>query len=238
MNGIMGFAQLLNEPYLTHEEQSKFIRNIEKSSKRMLNILTALVNISKIESGQMEISLSDTDVNKNIEAVYNEFKQEAEKKGVQFFIRSNLPPESTIIQSDKEKILSVLNNLVDNAIKFTQRGSIEFGCSKKGEFLEFFVADTGDGIEEEKHPIIFERFRQGSESMTRNYEGAGLGLSIAKSYIEMLGGKIWFESHLKKGSTFYFTIPCKTETTIETYDQMIPVDLKSDSWKDNLKICN
>lgn len=236
MNGIMGFVQLLNEPYLTHAEQSKFIKYIEKSSTRMLNIIAALVNISKIESGQMEITLTDTNVNEHIETVYNEFKQEAEKKGVQFFIRSTLPPEITIIQSDKEKIFSVLNNLVDNAIKFTHRGSIEFGCSKKGEFLEFFVADTGDGIEEEKRSIIFERFRQGSESMTRNYEGAGLGLSIAKSYVEILGGKIWFESHLNKGSTFFFTIPCKTETTLETADQMISVDLKSDSWRNNLKI--
>ena len=211
MNGILGFAQLLREPDLTGEEQQQYLGIMEKSGARMLNIITAIVSISKIESGQMEISISDTNVNEQIEFVYNFFKPDVEQNGMQLIAKKALPLKEAIIKSDREKIYSILISLVSNATKFTHSGSIEFGYKKKDKFLEFFVKDTGIGIADEKKGIIFERFRQGSESMTRNYEGAGLGLSIAKAYVEMLGGKIWVESELGKGSTFYFTIPYNAE---------------------------
>jgi CheY-like chemotaxis protein len=124
-----------------------------------------------------------------------------------------------IIKTDKEKLNAVLINLIKNAIKFTEKGSIEFGYEKKGEYLEFFVKDTGVGIPSNQKDIIFERFRQGSESLNRNYEGAGLGLSISKSYVEMLGGKIWVQSSTdyktgENGSVFCFTIPYNPELTV------------------------
>ncbi|TSA24674.1 MAG: response regulator [Bacteroidetes bacterium] len=236
MNGILGFAQLLKEPHLTFGEQKKFIQHIEKSSARMLNIITAIVNISKIESGQMEISVSEINVNEKIEFVYNFFKPEVEQKGVQFLVKSTLSSKEAVIRSDSGKILSILNNLVDNAVKFTHTGSIEFGYEKKGKYLEFFIKDTGDGIPEEKQDFIFERFRQGSESMTRNYEGAGLGLSIAKAYVEMLGGKIWLESEPGKGSAFYLTIPYNAETEPEIVNKDISSGIRADSQIENLKI--
>jgi hypothetical protein len=126
---------------------------------------------------------------------------------LQFLFKSSLPAKEAIIKTDNEKVYGILTNLVKNAIKFTYEGSIELGYEKKGEFLEFFVKDTGIGIPKKQYQLIFERFRQGSESHNRGYEGSGLGLSIAKSYVEMLGGKIWVESEEEKGSTFYFTIP-------------------------------
>jgi CheY-like chemotaxis protein len=126
---------------------------------------------------------------------------------MQLFFRNSLQSKEAIIKTDIEKIYAIMTNLVKNAIKFTNEGSIEFGYQKKGKYLEFFVKDTGIGISQEQKKIIFERFRQGSESLTRDYEGSGLGLSISKSYVEMLGGKIWVESEESKGSTFYFTIP-------------------------------
>lgn len=212
MNGILGFAQLLRDPDLTGEEQQTFLGIIEKSGVRMLHIITDIVSISKIESGQMETSISETNVNEQIDLVYNFFLTEVEKKGMLLSVKTALPLKEAIIKTDREKIYSILTNLVGNATKFTHTGSIEFGYEKKGKYLEFFVKDTGDGIADEKKEIIFERFRQGSESMTRNYEGAGLGLSISKAYVEMLGGKIWVESELGKGSTFYFTIPYNVET--------------------------
>ena len=115
--------------------------------------------------------------------------------------------KESIIKTDNVKVFGILTNLVRNAIKFTYKGSIEFGYEKKGEYLEFFVKDTGIGIPEIQKELIFERFRQGSESHNRGYEGSGLGLSICKSYVEMLSGRIWVESEEGKGSTFYFTIP-------------------------------
>ncbi|MCK9204972.1 MAG: PAS domain S-box protein [Bacteroidales bacterium] len=207
MNGILGFAELLKEPELTGEEQQKYIRVIEKSGTRMLNIINDIVNISKIESGQMEIFISETNLNEQIEFIYTFFKPQVEQKGMKIFFNNPLPGKEAIIRTDREKIYAILTNLVKNAIKFSHTGSIEIGYIKKGQWFEFFVKDTGVGINPELKETVFERFRQGSDSISRDYEGAGLGLSISKAYVEMLGGKISFESEVGKGSTFVFTIP-------------------------------
>jgi len=212
MNGILGFAELLKEPKLTGEEQQEYISIIEKSGARMLNIINDIISISKVESGLMEISISETNINEQIVFIYTFFKPEAELKGIQISFKNSLPAKEAIIKTDREKIYAIFTNLVKNAIKFTHDGSIEFGYEKKGKYFEFFVKDTGIGIRQEQKEIIFRRFRQGSESLTRNYEGAGLGLSISKAYVKMLGGKIWVESEFGKGSIFYFTIPCNAES--------------------------
>ncbi|MCK9220622.1 MAG: PAS domain S-box protein [Bacteroidales bacterium] len=236
MNGILGFAGLLREPELTGEEQKKYIGIIEKSGARMLNIINDIISISKIESGQMEISISETNINEQIEFIYTFFKPEAEQKGIYISCKYIFPADVSIIMTDCEKIYSILTNLVKNAIKFTQKGSIEIGCEKKGDTLEFFVKDTGEGITLEKQKIIFERFMQGSESLTRNYEGAGLGLSISKAYAEMLGGKIWAESEPGNGSTFYFTIPVNNQSDKKSaINNHILSDLEENSIK-KLKI--
>ena len=207
MNGILGFARLLKEPKLSGEEQQEYIRIIETSGARMLSIINDIISISKVESGQMDITLSETDINKQIEYIYAFFKPEVEQKGLQFRFKHPLPAKDAVIKTDREKNNAILTNLVNNAIKFTHSGSIEFGYEKKGRDLEFFVKDTGEGIREEQKEIIFERFRQGSEWLDRNYEGAGLGLSISKAYVEMLGGKMRVESKFGKGSIFYYTLP-------------------------------
>jgi PAS domain S-box-containing protein len=207
MNGILGFAKLLKEPNLTGEEQQDFIRTIEISSERMLTTINNIVDISKIESKMMELNIKESNINNQIEFLYMVFKPEVENKKVKFSFKNGLAAKEAIINTDQEKVYAVLTNLIKNAIKFTDEGSIEFGYEKKGECLKFFVRDTGIGIPETHKEIVFERFRQGSESPSRGYEGSGLGLSISKTYVEMLGGKIWVESKEKEGSTFYFTIP-------------------------------
>jgi CheY-like chemotaxis protein len=207
MNGILGFTELLKEPNLSSDDQQDFIQIIQVSGVRMLNTINNIVDISKIESGLMKVDIKETNINEKMEFTYKFFKPEAEIKGLQFLFKSSLPAKEAIIKTDNEKVYGILTNLVKNAIKFTYEGSIEFGYEKKGKYLEFFVKDTGAGIPQNQQQIIFERFRQGSDSLTRKYEGSGLGLSIAKSYVEMLGGKIWVESEEGKGSTFYFTIP-------------------------------
>src|SRR5664280_2156037 len=159
------------------------------------------------ESGLMNVDIKETNINEKMEFTYNFFKPEVEIKGLQFLFKNGLSSKEAVIKTDNEKVYGILTNLVKNAIKFTYEGSIEFGYEKKGKYLEFFVKDTGVGIPKNQMELIFERFRQGSESHNRGYEGSGLGLSIAKSYVEMLGGKIWVESEEGKGSTFYFTIP-------------------------------
>jgi hypothetical protein len=234
MNGIMGFAELLKNRFLTGEEQLDYIGIIEKSGSRMLNILNDLIDISKIESGQMNMSISMCNINEQTEFICNFFRPEVETKGMRLLLRNGLPLKEAIIRTDKEKVYAVLTNLIKNAIKFTSRGTIEFGYKRKGKWLEFFVKDTGVGISPEQKEIIFERFRQGSESLARNYEGAGLGLSISKSFIEMLGGRIWVEcnsneSHSKTGSTFYFTIPYISELEEKSFSehQLLPQEDES-----------
>jgi len=207
MNGILGFTELLKEPNLSSDDQQDYIQTIQISGARMLNTINSIVDMSKIESGLMKVDITETNINEKIEFTYKFFKPEVEIKGLQFLVKNSLPSKEVIIKTDNEKVYGILTNLIKNAIKFTFEGSIEFGYEKKGEYLEFFVKDTGIGIPQKQYQLIFERFRQGSESHNRGYEGSGLGLSIAKTYVEMLGGKIWVESEEGKGSTFYFTIP-------------------------------
>lgn len=223
MNGILGFAELLKDPDLTAHEQKEYIHIIEKSGARMLNIINDIIDISKIESGQIEVNISDINVNELMGFITDFFKPEVEKKGLSFIRSKILPENECIVYSDSAKIYAVLINLVKNALKFTDFGMIDIGCQLKPKdiqqidgiktidplVMQFFVKDSGMGIPEEQLDLIFERFRQGSEQLNRNYEGAGLGLSISKAFVEMLGGKIWVESELGKGSTFYFTIPYK-----------------------------
>ncbi|NLP58019.1 LytS/YhcK type 5TM receptor domain-containing protein [Lutibacter sp. B1] len=211
MNAILGFSDLLKTPDLTEDKRLKFINVIENSGKRMLNTINDVIIISKIESGTIEINTTEKNLNEQIENIYILFKPEIEEKGIIFNFKNSLPSNQAIFLTDYAKIKIVLTKLLENAIKFTNKGSIEFGYQKEGQFLKFYVKDTGAGIPQEQKDVIFERFRQGSESLTRNYEGTGLGLSISKEFVEILGGKIWFESEYNEGSIFYFTVNLKNK---------------------------
>jgi hypothetical protein len=224
MNGILGFAELLKEPGLAFEDQQKYIRIIEKSGVRMLNIINNIVDISKIEAGLMDTKYQESDINEQIDYIYTFFKPEVEAKGMELLCKTSLPKNEAIVLTDREKLFAILTNLVKNAIKYSEKGYIEFGYAITGgttvkpDTLTFYIRDTGIGIHKEKTEIIFDRFRQVSEGSNRNYEGVGLGLSITKAYVEMLGGKIWVESEEGLGSCFYFTLPYRTrieEVTVE-----------------------
>jgi PAS domain S-box-containing protein len=215
MNGIMGFTELLKEPHLSDEDKEQFIHLIEVSSDRMLNTINDIIDISRVESGQMEVLISATNINEQIEYIYAFFKHEMERKGLQLLFKNGLPKNAAVIKTDKEKLYGILTNLVKNAIKFTEVGTIEFGYEYKDGFLEFYVKDSGIGIPKERQEAIFERFVQADIGDKRAYQGSGLGLSIAKAYVEMLCGKIWVESEEGRGSVFYFTIPYNTEPEIK-----------------------
>jgi signal transduction histidine kinase/CheY-like chemotaxis protein len=207
MNGILGFSELLKNPELTGDLQQEYIGIIEKSGARMLNIINDIVDISKIEAGLMKLDIKETNINDQIEYIYSFFKPEAEAKGIKLSFRASLPAKESIIYTDSEKTYAILTNLVKNAIKYTEEGKVEFGYFKKAELLEFYVKDTGIGIPKDKREAIFERFIQADVADKMARQGAGLGLSISKAYIDMLDGKIWVESTEKIGSTFYFTMP-------------------------------
>jgi len=240
MNGILGFTNLLLEPGLTSEEQHKYIEIIKNSGDRMLNTIDDLIDISIIESGQSKLAVSEFNVNEQIECLYKFFKPEAEKKGIQLSIYKRLNTQEAIIKTDQEKVYAILLNLIKNAIKFTNEGSIEFGYNKKADSasaeLEFFVKDTGIGIPKECQQTIFNRFVQTDLGLSKNYEGSGLGLSISKAYIEMLGGKIWVESKEGEGSVFYFTIPYSTGKSETTTNNEAESATKSEHEVKKLKI--
>lgn len=209
MNGIMGFAELLKEANLSSEEQKDYIEIIEKSGTRLLNIINDIVDISKIEAGQMNVAFSGTNIDEQLQYIQTFFKPETQDKGILLLLKKTLNEDETIIQTDREKLYAILINLVKNAIKYTFKGIIEFGYVKKDDYIEFFVKDTGIGISKDRQQAIFERFIQADFNDKMARQGAGLGLSIAKAYVELLGGKIWLESEPEKGSIFYFTIPCR-----------------------------
>jgi hypothetical protein len=236
MNGILGFANLLKEPSLTGDEQQNYIRIIEKSGARMLNIINDIISISKIESGLTEINISESNINEQVEYIYNFFKPEVEGKGIQFSYKNSLPLSEAIIKTDREKLFAILTNLVKNAIKYCDKGSIELGCNKKGEFLEFYIKDSGIGINSDRQEAIFERFIQADIIDKDARQGAGLGLSISKAYVGMLGGELWVESKKGLGSTFYFTILYTTE--LQKTDGITDVAIKGveEVWGKNLKI--
>mgnify|MGYP000353586160 CR=1 FL=1 len=219
MNGILGFSELLKSPNLSGDKQQKYIEIIEKSGKRMLNIINNIVDLSKIEAGLMCVEFKESNINEQIEYIYTFFKPEVEAKGMQIFFKKTLQAKEATIITDREKLFAILTNLIKNAIKYTKEGVIEFGYVLKSNNeavnqspnleLEFFIKDTGSGIAKDKQEAIFERFIQADVINKMARQGAGLGLSITKAYVEMLGGKIWVESKEGIGSTFYFTLPYK-----------------------------
>ena len=215
MNGILGFSKLLEKPNLTGEKQHQYIGIIQKSGARMLNIINDIVDISKIESGQMELNMQDLNINEQIEHIYTLFKPEGEKKGIDIKFRNGLSSNEALIKTDPQKVFSILSNLVKNALKYSEKGKIEIGYIIKANYLEFFVKDTGIGIAEDRREAVFERFIQADIADKNALQGAGLGLSISKAYVEMLGGEIWMESELGRGSCFYFTLPYETRISVK-----------------------
>lgn len=207
MNGLLGFVDLLKDPNLSYEEKMEYITIIEESGHRMLNIINDLINISKVESGQMQLNLADSNINDQIRFIQNFFKLEASNKGIELITSCPLESDLSIIMTDREKVYAVLTNLIKNAIKFTTKGTITVGYVIKDNKMEFYVKDTGRGIPSDKLKAIFDRFQQVDTQLSNGIEGSGLGLTISKAYIEMLGGKIWVDSLVGEGSTFYFTLP-------------------------------
>jgi len=225
MNGILGFAELLKEPGLTGKEQQDYIRIIEKSGARMLNIINDIVDISKIEAGLMKLEIQESNINEQIQDIYTFFKPEVEAKGMILSFNTPLPTKEAILKTDREKVYAILTNLVKNAIKYSNTGTIEIGYSKRDSDLEFYVKDTGIGIPNDRHGAIFERFIQADIPDEWAQQGAGLGLSITKAYVEMLGGKIRVASQVSVGSTFYFTLPYNAVLINEhVIQQIVPSD--------------
>jgi len=207
MNGILGFMELLKEPDLTGEEKEKYIDIIDKSGDRLLSTINNIIELSKIESGQTELHLAEVKTNDVLQYYLEFFAPRASANKLKLRLLTQVEDQDSVVVTDRRILESIITNLVNNAIKFTPIGSIEFGSYRENGHLVFFVRDTGIGIPADRMDAIFQRFVQADLNLSRPHEGSGLGLSIVKAYIDLIQGKIWVESAAGKGSTFRFSIP-------------------------------
>lgn len=210
MNGILGFAELLDDDTLTREVRNEYISVINDSGQSLLEVITNLMDISKIDSQQIESRFRSFNLNGLLNELLKWVKSERiyrDKSHIKLDLITELNDEESMITSDPGKIRHVMSLLLHNAAKFTSEGTIRFGYSINGSNIRLFVQDTGKGISRDKQETIFERFRQEDETMSRKYGGVGLGLTIARSLVNLIGGKIMLETELGRGSTFWFEIP-------------------------------
>ena len=207
MNGILGFINLLSQPDLNDKERNEFIQIINKSGERLMNTINDIVEISRIEVGDIHLNFETFDLAELMQYYSDFFKPQASEKGLTLKISRQVTGEEAWIKTDKHKLDGIFMNLVRNAIKFTDEGKIEIGNYLENGNLYLFVKDTGKGIPKDKQNAIFNRFVQADTELTRGYEGAGIGLSIVKAYVEALNGEIQLHSQPGKGSTFLVSIP-------------------------------
>jgi PAS domain S-box-containing protein len=231
MNAILGFSELLKSKKFSEERKGKFIDIINAKSRQLMKIISDIIDISKIEAGQIKIVNKNFPVNdliKDLQILYHSM-QEQEKKPIKLITNNKLTDENSWIYADKLRIEQILTNFLANAYKFTEKGKIEVGYEMRGDkTIVFHVRDTGIGIGKDETKIIFDRFRQVSTSYHRIYGGTGLGLSISRGLADKLGGSIWVESEINKGSTFYLKIPY---TRGETSEKINKDNTKSYNWE-------
>lgn len=211
LNSIIGFSELLSDPYFDQEQKGEFIRTIIDNGNNLLVIISDIMDFSMLESGQMKIRNEVISAKKLLSTLIIDFSTKATQKGIKICIDESINNPDIFVESDLYRIRQIFNNLIGNALKFTQEGYIEIGYKIQNENIEFHVKDTGIGISHEYHQAIFERFRQVDSARTRKYGGNGLGLAISKNLAKLLGGDIWMESELNKYSDFFFTIPISSK---------------------------
>jgi len=207
LNGILGFSNLLNEPDLTKENKEEYIEIINSNGEQLLTIINDILEISKIEAGQISIYSEAVNITELLNALLHQFGDQAELKNLVLTLNPDNLKEKFVAYTDANRLRQVLQNLLSNAIKFTPYGNVEFGFIQKGNFMEFYVKDSGIGIAPEDQSLIFKPFRKVENSLTATYSGTGLGLPISKALVEKLGGTMTIISDTGIGSTFIFTIP-------------------------------
>ena len=210
LNSIIGFSELMSDPDFDITQQFHFSQIIYNSGNKLLSIISDIMDLSRIEAGEVQLNTRSLSVNQLMIDIQKEFSFKAIEKSIEFRLEEPGPNEEEVfIESDENKLRQILINLVDNAFKFTDTGSVEIGVKPSGDFVHFHVKDSGIGIPVQFQEKIFERFRQVESAFTRKHGGNGLGLAISKALVELLGGKIWMETEQTIGSTFYFSIPIK-----------------------------
>jgi len=222
MNAIIGFSNLLLKPELSQHKKTEYVAIIRNNSGALLKIIDDIIDTARMEVGEIRIEEENIKLNSIMDEILTaseEMKSKEGKKHLDLVLKKGEPDEQFKVKTDPHRIRQILSNLISNSIKFVDKGYIEFGYRIEGDDLLFYVKDTGIGIPQNKQEFIFEPFRQAEETYTRKYGGTGLGLTICKNLLMMFGGKIWLESEIGKGTTFYFTIPYKKAVKESASDQ-------------------
>jgi len=208
INGIIGFSQLLEQAFDDPEKREEFIQIIRTNANLLLSLIDDIIDVSRIQEGQVKLKKTIVNINLLLDDILTPYMNPiSQGKDIQTQIEKSLPDEEAIVLADPLRLKQILNNLISNAFKFTEKGSITVGYTVDNDMIIFYVADTGIGIPKDKQEEIFQRFMQADVSLTRRYGGTGLGLAISKGLVELMGGKIWVESTEGLGSKFYFSIP-------------------------------
>ncbi len=232
MNAVIGFAQLLEDEMSQSPLAIEYLNIIISSTYHLLDLLSSVIELSQIEAGDIKIKHQPVNINNIINGLFTEYQNEANMKDIQLHCETPLENDKAILMSDSKRLKQVIKNLLINALKFTQKGSISFGYKIMKNNIKFFVKDTGIGIPYDQQKSIFEHFRQVEVTHTRHYGGAGVGLTTCKFIVEKMGGEIHLFSIPEKGSTFSFTIPYNPQeikqSTIEIYNKQKEIIPKSD----------
>jgi len=209
LTSIHGFSQLLQNKDVIKdaEKRNKYLNIMDHETKRLAKLVTDILDLSRIDLGALKLAIEEIDLNEFMEGIQKEMNVQMKQKGLasEYDIEKGLPK----ITTDREKLTEIMINLINNSIKYTPSGKITVKVSREKEKIHFMVKDTGVGIAKEHHTQIFERFYQVDSSYTRSAGGVGLGLSLCHEFVNALGGRIWFNSELGKGSDFHFTLPIK-----------------------------
>ena len=234
MNAIIGFSEMLGLEDVDDKERDSFIYQIQSNGALLLNLINDILDLSKIEAGELEMHYSKFDVKRMFQDIYLNFENEKatrNKSQLKIFLDLQSDIKSLSVNADEYRFKQILYNLMGNALKFTSEGHITLGYKLTESEILFFVKDTGIGIAEEKHDLIFHRFRQVEDTNTRTFGGAGLGLTISRNLIEAMGGRIWVERNKPNGSTFYFTLPLTDVTISYNNNKLVPLTRNLFDWK-------
>jgi signal transduction histidine kinase len=212
LNAILGFTEMLNDGLYGEMPQGfrEPLGDIQTNGKHLLRLINDVLDLSKIEAGKMELAVEEYSASEVIHTVRSSLRPLAEEKGLDFraIVDDSLPE---VLYGDAKRITQCLLNLAGNALKFTKQGSVTIRAAREDDFIHYSVSDTGIGIPEDQLDAVFTEFKQVNSTITREFGGSGLGLSITKKFVEMHGGRIWVQSRLNEGSTFHFAIPLKRE---------------------------
>lgn len=221
LNAIVGFSEFITDEFLPAEKKRLYADSVIKSSKQLLALMENIITMAIIETGQAKVNISEASINRMLNEVYNQLMVTSAREEVLLRVNSGVPRQNDKVLIDQTKVMQILTNLVGNALKFTPKGVVQFGCDMDGTHLIFKVEDTGIGFPDGDRDTLFQSFRQGGNSLSGIQEGMGLGLSITKSHVDLLGGTISMQSEPGNGTTFVVKIPYKK--IAETVTQVAPM---------------